>query len=76
VCVELLSIFYLVVKYIWDNLKPLGYSEKFIFNTLEKIQYTTYTIHKQRVNLLPDILLPHQKLILDKLKVRLTHQLL
>jgi hypothetical protein len=67
---------YIVVKYIWDNLKSLSYSEKFIFNTLEKIQYTTYIIHKQKVELLPDILLPHQKLIFDKLKVKLPYQLL
>lgn len=66
---------YMMVKYMRDNLKVLGFTEKFILDTLEKIEYTVYEIHNRRVKILPDELLPHQKSIIDKLRVKLPHQL-
>lgn len=66
---------YMIVKYMRDNLKILGFTEKFILDTLEKIEYTVYEIHNRRVKILPDELLPHQKSIIDKLGVKLPHQL-
>ena len=66
---------YTIVKYMRDNLKVLGFTEKFILDTLEKIEYTVYEIHNRRLKILPDELLPHQKSIIDKLGVKLPHQL-
>jgi len=66
---------YIVIKYIQDNLKQTGFSERFIFNTLDKIQYIVYEIKDKTIKVLPYKLLPHQQLIVDDLKIKLPHTL-
>lgn len=66
---------YMVVKYIQDNLKQTGFTERFIFNTLDKIQYIVYRIKDKTVKILPYELLPHQQLIMDRLRIKLPSKL-
>ena len=64
---------YVIAKYIWDNLKGLGFPMEFIFSTLDKIQYSAYEFKDRIIKVLPDKLLEHQKLIIDKLQIKLPH---
>lgn len=66
---------YLVVKYVWDNLKELGFTQNFIFATLDKIQYSSYQFQNKIIKVLPQELLKHQDLILNQLQIRLPHNL-
>ena len=66
---------YMVVKYMWDELKGLGFTERFIFNTLEKIEYAVYKIKDKEVKMVPYKLLSHQQQILNKLGIKLPHRL-
>lgn len=66
---------YMVVKYMWDNLKDSGFTEAFIFDTLDKIEYAVYKIRDETLNILPDELLSHQRLIIDNLGLKLPYQL-
>ena len=66
---------YMVVKYMWDELKGLEFTERFIFNTLEKIEYAVYKIKDKEVKMVPYKLLSHQQQILNKLGIKLPHRL-
>ncbi|MCD6239128.1 MAG: hypothetical protein J7K51_07390 [Thermotogae bacterium] len=59
----------------WDELKGLGFTERFIFNTLEKIEYAVYKIKNKEVKMIPYKLLSHQQQIPDKLGIKLPHRL-
>ena len=62
---------YMIVKYITDTLSELGFSRKYIFESLDKISYLKYTYKGKEINIAPKELLSHQKNILDKLNVRI-----
>jgi transposase len=66
---------YMIVKYVWDNLKGLGFTQSFIFETLDKIQYSSYKFQDKIIKVLPKDLLEHQDLILNKLQIKLPHNL-
>jgi transposase len=66
---------YMIVKYVWDNLKELGFTQNFIFETLDKIQYSSYKFQNKIVKVLPKDLLEHQSLIFNKLQIKLPHNL-
>ncbi len=66
---------YMIVKYVWDNLKELGFTQSFIFETLDKIQYSSYKFQNKIIKVLPKDLLEHQDLILNKLQIKLPHNL-
>ncbi len=66
---------YLILKYAWDQVKPLGYTRDFIFSTLDKIQYVKYTYGSALIKRLPSRLQEHQQEILDRLKITLPRTL-
>jgi len=66
---------YMVAKYMWDELKELGFTQGFIFETLDRIQYIRYNFRDIEIKVLPNELLEHQSLILGKLGIKLPHQL-
>ena len=62
---------YMIVKYITDKLSDLDYSRKFVFESLDKINYLEYTYNKEKVNIVPQNLLGHQKEIIEMLNIKL-----
>jgi transposase len=66
---------YLIVKTITEQLAPLNMTRKRIFQTLDKIQYTSYLFENQLIKLLPSSLLDHQRHILQKLDIKLPSSL-
>lgn len=66
---------YMVIKYVWDKVKDLGFEQDLIFETLDKIQYITYKFEREEIKLLPEELLEWQRLILDKLEINLPREL-
>ena len=62
---------YMIIKYITDELSELNYSRKFIFESLDKINYLQYTHEDKTIDIVPENLLPCQKKILEKLKIKL-----
>ena len=62
---------YMIIKYITDELSELNYSRKFIFESLDKINYLEYTYDDKTLNIIPPNLLPHQKRIIEKLNIKL-----
>lgn len=62
---------YMIVKYIWDKTKELGYTREFIFSTLDSIQYINFTLNNSTLKLLPKNYQKHQQEILDKLEIKL-----
>lgn len=66
---------YMVIKYTWDRLKHTGFTQDFIFQTLDRIQYTSYKFQDKVIKVLPKDLLQHQKLIIDTLEINLPQQL-
>lgn len=65
------SLAYMIIKYITDATAELGYSRKFIFETLDKINYLQYTYEGENIEILPKNFLPEQSKILEKLKISL-----
>ena len=72
---------YMVAKYTWDNLKQLGFTQDFIFHTLDRIQYISYKFFAESygqdriIKVLPKDLSCHQKMILDELGIKLPQKL-
>lgn len=62
---------YMIIKYITDELKELGYSRQYIIDSLDKIQCLEYDIKGNKVKSIPDKLLEHQQKILDKLNIKI-----
>ena len=62
---------YMIIKYITDKLAKLDYSRKFIFESLDKINYLQYTYGKETLNIVPKNLLLHQKEIINGLNLKL-----
>ncbi|MDO9152323.1 MAG: hypothetical protein Q7U47_01190 [Paludibacter sp.] len=62
---------YMIVKYFTDECATLNYTREFIIESLDKINYLQYTLEQKTVNVLPQNLLPHQKEMIDKLKIEL-----
>ena len=62
---------YMIIKYITDALSELDYSRKYIFESLDKINYLQYVYQTEKINVVSDELLPCQKNILEKLKIKL-----
>ena len=62
---------YMIIKEIMDKVKELGYSKKFIFETLDKIQYTEYEYAGKKLKVLPKKLLISQEEILKKLELKM-----
>ena len=64
------SLAYMIIKYICDVTEELGYSKKFIFETLDKINYLEYAYEDKKIEIKPKFL-PAQTKILEKLKIKL-----
>ncbi|MDO9152453.1 MAG: transposase [Paludibacter sp.] len=62
---------YMIVKYITDECETLNYTREFIIESLDKISYLQYTLEQNTVNIVPQNLLPHQKEMIDQLKIEL-----
>lgn len=62
---------YMIVKYITDECATLNYTREFIIESLDKISYLQYTLEDKTVNVVPKNLLPHQKEMIEKLKIEL-----
>ena len=62
---------YMIIKYITDKLAKLDYSRKFIFESLDKINYLQYTYEKEILNIIPQNLLSHQEEIINGLNLKL-----
>ena len=62
---------YMIIKYITDALSELNYSRKYIFESLDKINYLQYVHEGEIINIVPEKLLPCQQKILDALKIKL-----
>ncbi|MCF6333515.1 MAG: hypothetical protein L3J11_09555 [Draconibacterium sp.] len=62
---------YMIIKYITDTLSELKYTRKYIFESLDKINYLQYTYGNEKINIVPEELLPSQEKILDALKIKL-----
>lgn len=64
------SLAYMIVKYISDATRELGYSKKFIFETLDKINYLQYDYQDKKIEIIPEFLAEQSK-ILEKLSIKL-----
>ena len=62
---------YMIIKYITDTLSELNYSRKYIFESLDKINYLQYVHQEKIINIVPEKLLPCQEKILKALKIKL-----
>jgi len=62
---------YMIIKYITDAVSELNYSSKYIFESLDKIQYLQYTFQGKIINIVPKRLLTCQKNILNMLNIKL-----
>ena len=62
---------YMIIKNITDKLSELDYSRKFIFESLDKINYIQYTYEKETLNIIPKNLLSHQEEIINTLNLKL-----
>ncbi len=62
---------YMIIKYITDALSELNYSRKYIFESLDKINYLQYVYQEKTINIVPENLLESQKKIIDMLKIKL-----
>ncbi len=62
---------YMIIKYITDALSELNYSRKYIFESLDKINYVQYVHQQKTINIVPENLLESQKKIIDILKIKL-----
>lgn len=62
---------YMIVKYITDECVELNYTRKFIIDSLDKIQYLQYNFEGKIIQVIPQTLLPHQTVIINKLKLNL-----
>ena len=62
---------YMIIKYITDKLAELNYSRKFIFESLDKINYLQYTYEKETLDIMPKKLLSHQEKIINTLNLKL-----
>ena len=52
---------YMIPKYISEKTAPLGYTRKFVIESLDKIQYIEYYFEGQIIKRPPDKLNKHQK---------------
>lgn len=62
---------YMIIKYITDALAELNYSRKYIFESLDKINYLQYTHEDKIINIVPENLLECQKKIIKVLNINL-----
>ncbi len=62
---------YMIIKYITDALSELNYSRKYIFESLDKINYLQYIHEEKIINVAPENLLECQKKIIKVLKIKL-----
>jgi len=62
---------YMIIKYITDALAELNFSRKYIFESLDKINYLQYEHEGKKINIVPEKLLPCQEEILKALKIKL-----
>ena len=60
---------YMVTKYIWDELKFLNIQQKFIYQTLDKIQYIIYPVETAEIKALPTNYTDIQTKILSALDI-------
>lgn len=62
---------YMIIKYITDALAGLNFSRKYIFESLDKINYLQYTYEEKIMNIVPENLLECQKKIIKTLNIKL-----
>ena len=60
---------YIILHHVWNRLGDLGLTRKFIFESLDKIQYATYHFEDIKIKKLPIEFLNHQQKILERLQV-------
>jgi len=65
------SLAYMIIKYISDATKELGYTSKFTFEALDKINYLQYIYEDKVIEIPPKNLLTAQTKILEKLNIKL-----
>lgn len=62
---------YIIIKYVTDALAGLNLSRKYIFDSLDKINYLQYTHEDKTINIVPKNLLECQKIIIKTLNIKL-----
>ena len=62
---------YMIVKEITHEVKDLGYSKKYVFEALDKIQYTEYEYQGKRLKILPRKFLYNQEKIIKALNLKI-----
>lgn len=62
---------YMIVKYITEALSKENFSRKYIFESLDKINYAQFSYEGKTINMAPKKLLPHQQKIIETLKIKL-----
>lgn len=62
---------YMIIKYITDSFPENKYNRKYIFESLDKINYAQYTFEGKTINIAPKNLLPDQQKIIETLKIKL-----
>jgi len=60
---------YMIIKNISEAVNDIGYTRKYIFETLDKINFVEYAYGAEKIELIPDTLLPDQSKILEKLNI-------
>ena len=66
---------YIIIKYITEQTYTLNYTKKFIFDSLDAIQYIKYNFNNKEIKILPMELQEHQNQIIEKLQVKLPNYL-
>ena len=61
---------YMVTKYISDKINDLGYTRKFVIESLDKIQFVEYDFKGKKIKIRPTNLQIHQEEILKALNMR------
>lgn len=65
------SLAFMIIKHITNQTEELGYTKKFVFETLDKINYLQYTYENEKIEIIPQKLLEAQSKILQKLNITL-----
>ena len=61
---------YVILHHVWNRLGDLGFTRRFVFESLDNIQYITYQFDSIRTNKLPINFLDHQRQILERLQIK------
>jgi transposase len=62
---------YLTIRYIWNKCKDLGFTQKYLIESLDKIQYIEYNYSNMCIKTLPSKFSEDQTMILSRLNIKL-----